>query len=299
MPIVTILLAIGLLLISLRYVFLRREIGRMARAIEEIHPERTNRQLTVHTQTPQVKALATAINTLYLDMDEGRAANRAALDEMRQSMANISHDLRTPLTSILGYLKLLQGGGNSPEQAQRYLDIAENKARALHRLVGGLFDLARLESGGYALAQQRLDATTVLADELAGMYTRMTERGITPEISMPDSPLWIIGDRDALARIFSNMLQNMVKHGTMPMRISAQAEENMAVFRFTNRAEGLSPDAVPMLFSRFFTNDRMRSGKDTGLGLAIVKEFAEQMQGSVSAELAEDILIFTLRLPLR
>lgn len=292
--IVTGLLAIGLIVAVARYRLLRRELGRMARAMDDIHSQHTGRQLTINTQVPQVAELATQINTLYDDVDAEQAASRAAMDEMRQSMANISHDLRTPLTSILGYLKLLQGGGNAPEQAASYLAIAQRKAQSLNQLVGGLFELARLESGGYVLQQQRLDAGAVLADELAAAYTRMMESGIEPEVSLDDKPLWIIGDKNALGRVFANLIQNMIKHGLAPMQISAQATGGTVVVRFANRVEGLDPEVVDQLFGRFFTNDRMRSGKDTGLGLAIVKALVEQMNGQVEAVLEGDMLAFVL-----
>lgn len=294
---VSIILAALLAVLLARYYMLKLELGRMASAMGEVHRSGGNRQLTIGTQQPQLARLATAVNVLYDDIDADRAANRTAMDEMRQSLTNISHDLRTPLTSILGYIKLLQGGANTPQQEISYLDIARQKAETLNQLVGGLFELARLESGGYAFRHERLDANTLLAEELAGIYTQMQEKDVLPQVHLPEAPLWVIADRDALGRVFANLLGNMARHGQAPMQVWGGTEDKMVVFRFSNKASSLSPGDIDQLFNRFFTADRMRSGKDTGLGLAIVKEFVDQMNGSISAGLKDETLTFTLLWP--
>lgn len=296
--ILAIVFAAAFVVVLVRHILLRRELARMADAMAETHDRRDTRQLTIGTQQREVARLAVAINTLYDDVDADRAANRTAIDEVRQSMTNISHDLRTPLTSVLGYLKLLRKEGNAPEQNEHYLDVAYTKAEALNRLVGGLFELARLESGGYTFEPKRLDAAALLAEELAGAYTQLEERGLLPEVELAEGGLFIVGDGDALRRVFANLLQNMVKHGAAPMRVYGGGEDGRAVFRFSNPAPALTQADAAQLFDRFFTADRMRSGKDTGLGLAIVQEFTRQMNGTATAQLADGTLTFTVSFPL-
>lgn len=295
--ILAVLLALALVVALVRHRLLRRELGRMAAGMEAIRGQETNRQLTIGFQDGGLARLATAINAQYDDVDRDRAAHRTAMDEMRQSMADISHDLRTPLTSVLGYLKLLRKGGNTPAQAEHYLGVACARAESLNRLVGGLFELSRLESGGYVFDHQRLDAAAALGEELAATYAQFEAGGELPAVELAEDPLWVVGDAGALGRVFANILQNMLRHGRAPMAVCGGREGEEVVFRFSNRAPGLTQEDVSQLFGRFFTGDRMRSGENTGLGLTIVREFTGQMGGRIEAELEEGTLTFTLCWP--
>lgn len=239
-PILSFILAAAFIVLSVRYRLLKRELRRMTAGMKEIHSQDTNRQLSIGLQQPELAALAGTVNTLYEDVAAEKAAYRTGMDEIRQSMANISHDLRTPLTSIMGYLKLMQKEENSSEQTKRYLEVVQRKSAQLHRLVNGLFELARLESGGYQFALQRLDGAMLLSEELAAIYTQMEEKGIAPSIEMQEEPLWVIGDKAAFSRIFSNLLQNMMYHGQAPFSVLAAKEKNEAVFRFSNGAPYLT-----------------------------------------------------------
>ncbi|MFV0401526.1 MAG: sensor histidine kinase [Oscillospiraceae bacterium] len=277
---------------------MKRELRGMAEAVGEIRTGRTNRQLTVGVQQKELAQLAAAINTLYEEVDTEKAAHRTAMDEMRASMANISHDLRTPLTSILGYLRLLERDGNTPGQREEYMGIITQKAELLNRLVGDLFVLTRLESGGHTFDFQRIDLVSLLGEELAGAYTLFSDKGMLPEVVLSDKPMWVVGDPGAFSRVFSNLLYNMAKHGREPLSVSCSETDGKAVLHFSNSAPNLTEKDVSQLFQRFFTADRMRSGESTGLGLSIVKEFTEQMNGSIEAELVDGILTFTLCWPL-
>ena len=175
--------------------------------------------------------------------------------------------------------------------------MACNKAGTLKQLVDGLFEMARLESGGYRFDHQRLDATAVLGEELAGLYAQFEAAGKLPEVHLPDSPLWMVGSEEALGRVFANLLQNMAGHGEMPLAISGESADSEVVFRFSNAAPQLAPGDEGRLFQRFFTADRTRTGRNTGLGLSIAKEFAEQMNDHIEAELKDILLTFTLRWP--
>lgn len=292
-----VLLAAALGIVVARHLMLKRELNRLAACIEEIQIAESNRQLTVECHQPELVQLVVAINRLYDDIAAEKVDHRTAMDEIRGTMSNISHDLRTPLTSIIGYLKLLRGSQLSPE-AQAHLEVAYRKAEDLNRLVTGLFEVARLENQGYTFEHQRLDVAAALGEELAAIYTQMQARGLHLSVQLPQEPLWVIGDKTAFSRMFANLLQNMAKHGQPPMEVSATAQNKMAVLRFSNHAPGLTQEDTRQLFSRFFTADRMRSGQNTGLGLTIVKAFAEQMQGTVTAQLQNDTLTIELFLPL-
>ena len=299
-------LAVALIVCIIRYRLIKKELFKLSVAMEENHNENNCRQLTIGLRQPQLALLAASINTLYDDIDADRAANRISIDELRKDMTNISHDLRTPLTSIIGYLKLLQNDSASDstadtlsdfiytEKQRSYLSIISKKAQDLSYLVSGLFELALLESGDHIFQYLQCDANALLAEELAVAYAQFEKAGTSPEVKLQEGPIWVISDIDAMQRIYTNLLQNMIKHGKAPMRIISVAESGHAYFTFSNGAPELLEKDIPYLFQRFFTADRMRTGSDTGLGLAIVKEFTEQMNGNISAQLKDGLLTITL-----
>ena len=305
----TAILALALAISVAQRILMRRELARLTAAMDENHTGGACRQLTVGVREGTIARLAAAINVLYDDIDADRAANRMSIEELRKDMTNISHDLRTPLTSIIGYLKLMQNDSAAVEKHNHYMTVVTQKAQELNSLVGGLFELSLLESGGYVFQYRQCDANAILAEELAGLYAQFEKNNMLPEVQLTEGPIWVIGDADALQRIFSNLLQNMLKHGQPTMTITSGAGDsvnrpangaphdpakNSVWFRFTNMAPELQEKDIPSLFQRFFTADRMRTGKDTGLGLAIVKEFTEQMNGSISAQLQDGFLTISV-----
>ena len=288
------IVALALAVSIARYCMMKSELTKLADAMDDNHAADTCRQLTIGVRQTQISRLASSINTLYDDIDTDRAANRMSLEELRKDMTNISHDLRTPLTSIIGYIKLMQNDSASAEKQRHYLTVVSQKAQDLNSLVSGLFELTLLESGDHLFQYRQCDANAMLTEELAGIYTQFDKQDIPPEVKLQEGPIWIIGDNDALHRIFSNLLQNMVKHGQAPMQISSCVENGCACFLFSNKAPKLQDEDIPLLFQRFFTADRMRSGNDTGLGLAIVKEFTGQLGGNISAGLQDGLLTISL-----
>lgn len=278
-----------------KWILLKKEISGMAKDIKQIRTKKNNERLTVSLQDKHIGELANAVNELYDDISIERTEHNRAATELRQSMANVSHDLRTPLTSIIGYVRLMKKEETTAEQRDHYLSVVLSKAELLNRLVNGLFILTRLEAGEYALKNERVDARDILSEELAGFYDSFIASGKEPDIVIGDRPIWVCGDREAISRIFQNLLQNIIKHGADQVCILAGCKDSVAEFAFSNRAENLRPEDLPDLFNRFFTADRMRSGENTGLGLAIVKEFVEQTGGSVDLTLVGGILTVTIR----
>lgn len=294
--IAAVLLVILLLLVAQNWV-LKKEMRNMATAMQQKKETGSNRQLTVGSQNKQVVALANQINVLYRQMEESRIENKEALEEIRESMTNISHDLRTPLTSMMGYLSLLGKEGNTPEQQAHYLKVAQNKTAALHTLINALFEYARLEAGSYQFKLEKLDALDILTEQLALVYDDFTQQGQMPQVKLPNEPLVVAADREALERVFANLLQNALRHGDGDVVVEACNRAGKVQVVVSNKAKGLQLEEENDLFRRFFVADRVRSGQSTGLGLAIVKEFTEQMGGQITACYQAERLAFTLELP--
>lgn len=267
-------------------------------AVEELHRIRmgqTGRRLRLASPDRQMEALIAEVNHLLDDQQRAEQAHHQAEKERRDEIANISHDLRTPLTSILGYLQLLQQDSCTPAERKEYLQISENRAKSLQSLLSGFYDLSRLEAGGYRLELEPLDPAGILFQLAADYYADFLDAGMEPRLEIPQTLPVIFADRQGLSRVFQNLIQNALKHGGKILTISSREEPGWLAVCFSNPAPELSEEDCARLFDRFFTADRMRTGQNTGLGLAIVKALCEKMGGRVSARLESGVLTIETR----
>ena len=220
---------------------------------------------------------------------------RRANSAKSEFLSHMSHDLRTPLTSILGYLQLLEGDGLSPERKAEYLAVIEGRARTLQTFIAAFYDLSRIEGGELPLEREQVDLRRALSDQLAASYGQIEEAGLDMEVELADGlpPVW--ADSGAAARIFSNLLTNALRHGKDALSVRLYRAGNVIVSAFSNRAEGLTAEDAAHVFERFYTADKMRTGQSTGLGLAIVKALAERMGHTTAARWEDGVFTIEVR----
>ena len=279
------LLCLGL---GLRLYALERDIRTCARQLRAGRP-----RVSMAAPNAAAEELLTAVNAL-LDLREREEGDyRRQEQAIRQQIANVSHDLRTPLTSILGYLQLLEGEGLTAEERREYLSIVQGRARALQSMIVSFYDLSRLEGGEYPLSRERVDLYHVLSQLVAEFYNDFTDFDMTVELreGLPT----VTADPAGVLRVFTNLIRNALEHGRKRMSILLYQEGGEVVSVFANDAPDLTPEDVEHVFDRFFTADKMRTGQSTGLGLAIVKALVERMGHTVSAELEGDLFRVTVR----
>ena len=282
----TVLIVLLILLCAVligRQVTLERGLHRAALRMQEQLADETTARLALPCPSAGAEELLVCLNQLLELRQEERAAYRRKEQELRRQIANVSHDLRTPLTSILGYLQLLEGDGLSPEKKAEYLAVVEGRARTLQVFIATFYDLSRIEGGELPLEREKVDLGRALSDQLAASYEQIEEAGLDMEVDLaPDlPPVW--ADSGAVTRIFSNLLTNALRHGKDALSIRLYREGNSIVSAFSNRAEDLTAEDASHVFERFYTADKMRTGQSTGLGLAIVKALAERMGHSAAA----------------
>ena len=260
-----------------RQATMERGLRAAARRMREQMADETTVRLALPCPSAGAEELLACLNELLELRQEERAAYRRKERALRQQIANVSHDLRTPLTSILGYLQLLEGEGLSPEKKAEYLAVIEGRARTLQVFIAAFYDLSRIEGGELPLERERVDLGRALSDQLAASYEQIEESGLSMEVDIADAlpPVW--ADGGAVTRIFSNLLTNALRHGTDTLTVRLYREGNAVVSAFSNRAEGLTAEDAAHVFERFYTADKVRTGQSTGLGLAIVKALAERM----------------------
>lgn len=252
------------------------------------------REVYTLTRNPRLRQLAVRINGLMRAQKQRENRLRRADEAFKESVTGISHDLRTPLTSVSGYLQMLGSERTPPEKKAEYLSIIERRLAALLTLLDELFAYTKLELDTPAKAE-RLNPAAVLLEQMAMYYEDFERRGMTPAIEVPEALPAVFCDRGNLERIFQNLIKNTMAHAKGAFAVSAGEADGVVRVVFQNQVEGTVDPA--RLFDRFYTGDKSRAGKSTGLGLAIVKGLCEGMNGQVGAELVGDALRITVQLP--
>lgn len=282
------LCALAAIILLVHLCSLRRSLDDMSRQLAEKSTEDTNALITVTTGDKSVKRLANELNVGLRSVRNERRRLQSGDAEIKTAITNASHDLRTPLTAICGYLDLLEGEEVSP-QARRYLGIIRERTDAMRSLTEELFRYSVASSTTDTLSPEPLVLNDVLEQSLAGFYGELTERGITPIITLPDEPVVRVLDDTALRRIIGNIVSNAVKYSDGDLAVALSDE---GVLTFANHASSVTAVDVERLFDRFYTVENAKGS--TGLGLSIAKLLCEKMGGSLTADLADGVL--TIRL---
>lgn len=286
------MLALTLVLLLCTVIFLtlflleKRGIRQLQKELATLNQNKellSNKGLNLPLPDKNLEALILEINHLLEEKKATAAEYRNQEYALRQQIANISHDLRTPLTAILGYTQLAQNKTLSEAEKEDYLAVIEKRSLTLQTLLTGFYDLSRMESGEYPLEYGPVSLHKTLCTLLATFYDDFLEKSIEPQIHLDENLPDISGDPGAVTRIFTNLIQNTLKHGGTYLRIEQYIENNTIKTIFANDTTLLTQADVNMIFNRFFTADRMRTGQNTGLGLAIVKRLVEAMGGNACA----------------
>ena len=273
--IIGILLLIIFVLVAKVY-FLRKSAQEIAEAFRDRLTADTNILIDISTRDSYMRKLAADINSqLRLLRKEHHRYQQGDL-ELKEAVTNISHDLRTPLTAINGYLDLLEREEKS-ENVQRYLSQIKNRTEVLKNLTEELFRYSVVTSS-QDLKPERIDVVRVLEESLLSFYAVMQEKGIRPEIKLPEEPVFCELDAGATGRIFSNIISNALKYSDGDL--SVVMDKNGCI-TFSNTAHNLNAVTVGRLFDRFYTVEANRNS--TGLGLSIAKLLIGRMGGSIEA----------------
>ena len=273
--IIGILLLIIFVLVAKVY-FLRKSAQEIAEAFRDRLTADTNILIDISTRDSYMRKLAADINSQLRLLRKERHRYQQGDLELKEAVTNISHDLRTPLTAINGYLDLLEREEKS-ENVQRYLSQIKNRTEVLKNLTEELFRYSVVTSS-QDLKLERIDVVRVLEESLLSFYAVMQEKGIRPEIKLPEEPVFHKLDAGATGRIFSNIISNALKYSDGDL--SVVMDKNGCI-TFSNTAHNLNAVTVGRLFDRFYTVEANRNS--TGLGLSIAKLLIERMGGSIKA----------------
>ncbi|TCZ76538.1 HAMP domain-containing histidine kinase [Paenibacillus albiflavus] len=282
-------------LLLVRLLMLRRELGRITEQLLRYNEQLTGKKIDVALFDHRLEALAEQINLQSNLIVEAKAHRKRIENELRQAMANISHDIRTPLTSIFGYIQLLESESITPEEKLEYVTIVKNRTRRLQALLNDFFELSVIESLDYHLKTEKLEMTYLLSNILVGYYDSFNERNITPNIRLPKENVFVYADESAVRRVIENLLVNTIKHATGQVEIRFERQRETVDLIIVNEAKELAGSDISLLFDRFYTADRTRSTQGSGLGLSIAKSLMNKMGGTLTAEQSGEKLTMTCR----
>lgn len=274
-----------------------RSIQSVAKAaIRFGHGELDTRVAVGGHNTVEVDDLATAFNS----MAESLAT---AETQRREFVANVSHELKTPMTTIAGFMDGMLDGTIPPEQHRHYMQIVSDEVRRLSRLVRSMLEISRMQSQGISEEKKRrFDLTETIGQVLISFEQRINRKHIHVDVQMPDRSVWTKADPDSITQVVYNLTDNAIKfcnEGGM-LRISLETESGKAWVRVQNTGPTIDPAELPLLFDRFHKADKSRSEdrEGVGLGLYIVKTILNSHGEDISVTSEKGLTTFTFTLPL-
>ncbi len=264
--------------LCIKLYLIKRSVREIADEFADRIKTDTNTRIDVSSRDKDIVALADWINTQLGVLRKEHLQYHQGNAELKTAITNISHDLRTPLTAICGYIDMLPQT-DDPEKQAHYLEIMKERAGMMKQLTEELFRYSIILSEDEELEKETVFVNQLLAESISGFYPALTEKGIVPNITLTESRIERIVNRAALVRVFSNLLGNAVKYsdGDLDITLSDSGE-----ITFTNSAKGLSAVEVGQLFDRFYTVEVAHNS--TGLGLSIARTLIERMGGSITAD---------------
>ena len=287
---VLILILTGILISYKRQV---KDICRQLRFLQECD---SNMLITTEMKKGHIGELAELLNTLLKERKKERADYQKKEQMIADIYTNLSHDIRTPLTSLDGYFQLLEE--TQEENARkRYIQIIQERIESLKEMLEELFTYTKLQNGTYELKLEPQNVGQILKETVFSYYDDWAEQGISPQFEITEEPVWIRGNKQALRRTIQNIIKNGLDHGNKEIRIQLSRNEKQMELVFQNKIEPGEQIDISRVFERFYKADKARSKSSTGMGLSIAKGFVEKMHGEIAAEIKEDWFCIKISFP--
>lgn len=286
---VVILFLICVVLIAKIY-FMKKSVKEIELSLKDILKSNTNNLLTISSSDKDVKKLTNVLNIELKELRKQRLQYETGNQEIKSSITNISHDIRTPLTAISGYIDLIKESKENKKK-EEYLKIVENKTNDLILLTEQLFDFSKTMDIGTKVEKQKCLVNEILEETLANYYIIFKENNIVPQIEITKNRIYKIVDRNTIIRVFENILSNVTKYSNGDFRVSLDDDGKIT---FSNKATSLDATTVEKIFNRYYTVENAK--KSTGIGLSIAKQLVELNGGTINAKYIKSHLIIEINL---
>lgn len=277
----------------------QKQISEMSDALADVGSGNGNRRIL--SEAHELTApLAYEINDIIVSYEDRLSAYRQTEETNRQLMTSLSHDVRTPLTTLIGYLDAAQKGTVTGRERDAYIETARRKAYDLKEYIDVLFDWFKLNSNEFALEIQTVEAAELTRNILIDWIPILEDKRIDYHIAIPEQPFRVKLDIDGYMRILNNLISNVIAHSHADRIQITLSEQNRSLeLIVADNGRGMAKEDLQHIFERLYKCDKGRSEKGSGLGLAIARQLVERMHGAITAESAPDKgTAFTLTFPL-
>ena len=274
----------------------KRQVKDICRQLRFLQECDSNMLITTEMKKGHIGELAELLNTLLKERKKERADYQKKEQMIADIYTNLSHDIRTPLTSLDGYFQLLEETQEENDR-KRYIQIIQERIESLKEMLEELFTYTKLQNGTYELKLEPQNVGQILKETVFSYYDDWAEQGISPQFEITEEPVWIRGNKQALRRTIQNIIKNGLDHGNKEIRIQLSRNEKQMELVFQNKIEPGEQIDISRVFERFYKADKARSKSSTGLGLSTAKGFVEKMHGEIAAEIKEDWFCIKISFP--
>jgi len=275
---------------------------RITGKLEKILKENSRERIKFYNLSANNKELVREIN-IFLDKYESISIdNKNYKDHHQKMISNISHDIRTPLTALMGYVDLLSDNSITKEKKEEYINIIRERGTALKDLMEEFFQVAKLECNDVDITIEKFNISEIVRKNIITFMNEINERNITPEINIGDEEIFALGDKNYMSRIITNLISNSLKYGYEGKVIGIDLKEDnkWVILSIWDKGKGIDKNELPYIFDRLYTGEksRNRNFQGSGLGLSIVKNMVQHMNGIITAKsIPYEKTIFTVKIP--
>lgn len=286
------IIAIGLVIVLFMY---RRQVKRTCRQLVFIKEHDTNMKLYDESVFSELSSLKEHMNEVIASSIKIKREALQNEELLKETITNISHDIRTPLTSLDGYFQLLQQS-DSEEEKEKYIAIIRERLDSLGSMLEELFTYTKIQDKDYELVLEKVDFNRCVLNSVFSFYEDFKKRGIEPQLDFTEEQQYVMGNREAIRRILENIIKNATEHGEKEICMRLFNEGDNVIFECANKLSNSENIEVDKVFERFYKSDVVRTSTSTGLGLAIAKNLTEKMNGIISAEIKNNFFVVKLSL---
>ncbi|GGD72888.1 sensor histidine kinase [Paenibacillus nasutitermitis] len=291
--IVLIVILAALIIQSIYLVYYKNQIKDIGNQLSFISEHHSFKMIQTQIRPKEIHKLIDLCNEMLQNQRKLQQDFTRKKEEINATIMSLSHDLRTPLTSLDGYLQLAERSENVKEKT-KYVMMAKTRMKQMITLVDELFLYTKLKNPEYNIELERIDVIKVLNTRLFTFIDDFLRIGYEPNIYISETPLFIEGNESALERVFENIVKNYFVHSEGPLSIRYEEKQNEVLFHFSNALKRNQLLDLDQIFTRFYKEDPARTNQSSGLGLFIVKSLMEKMNGYVQADLKDNQLCISL-----
>lgn len=290
-----VLLSIVIIVLICMLILVYVEVSNINKQIEYMLEHDTNKMIQLAHKSKHFKLLGHNIQKIIEQCKTTEIHEKQINYKLKEDITNLSHDIRTPLTSINGYFELLNASEDKQER-EKYELIIKDRVESLSDMLEQMFTYTKLQNNTYSFELKYENVSEILSKTMFSFYDAIKQRGIEPKLYIPDDDIYALSNREVLQRVFHNIIKNAIRYGNGSICVKIKENTENVRILFENECDCVDSIDTKRVFERFYRADEARKSGATGLGLYIVKELLSQTKGEVEAKVCDNKFIITISL---